>query len=158
MGNAVLSKQELELLVRRKAIDSVCKIIDAYGDMERPLLKNSSASNWTLDDMGPIIVPKKGMVIKLNPKNLMLYKSIICNIEKCKLSEKDGAYFIDGKKAQTYKFMCNYYFMMGDNRKSTMDSRVWGFLPESNIIGKVQCVLFSNKNREFQWNRFFKMI
>jgi signal peptidase I len=78
--------------------------------------------------------------------------------EKNKITEKNGVYFIDGKNAKTYTFKQDYYFMMGDNRKGTHDSRRWGFLPESNIVGKVQCILFSNKNEEFQWNRLFKML
>ncbi|MRX70073.1 signal peptidase I [Flavobacterium resistens] len=154
--NAIFSNKEFELLEKRNCIDSISKKIDTYNPEEN-LLKTTT-SKWTLDDMGPIVIPKKGMKVQLNPDSYLLYEKMINMFEKSKITEKNGAYFIDGKSAKTYRFKQNYYFMMGDNRKGTHDSRLWGFLPESNIIGKVQCILFSNKNEEFQWNRLFKML
>lgn len=156
MGSAMLSIQEFDFLQKRNCIYSIKKSIDTY-DPKKKLLKTPT-SQWTLDDMGPIIIPKKGMKIQLTPDTYMLYEKVINMFEKCKLTEKEGTYFINGKRSTKYKFKLNYYFMMGDNRKETSDSRRWGFLPESNIIGKVQCILFSNKNEEFQWNRLFKML
>lgn len=155
-GSAMFSKKEFEFLKKENCIDSVRKKIDAYNTEEK-LLK-IPASQWTLDDMGPIIIPKKDMQILLNPSNYMLYEKVINMFEKCKLTEKEGTFFIDGKRANNYKFKLNYYFMMGDNRKGTHDSRRWGFLPETNVIGKVECILFSNKNDEFQWDRLFKKL
>ncbi|MBA0884900.1 signal peptidase I [Flavobacterium undicola] len=156
-GSAMFSKQEFELLQKRNCIDSINKNIDVYGVSQEKLLKTPT-SQWTLDDMGPIIIPKKNMEINLNPTTFMLYEKVIRLFEKSTVTEKNGAYFINGKRATTYRFKLNYYFMMGDNRKGTSDSRCWGFLPETNIIGKVQCVLFSNKYGEFQWDRLFKML
>lgn len=156
LGSAMFSKKEFEFLQERKCIDSVNKKIDSYNSEEK-LLKIPN-SKWTLDDMGPIIIPKKGMHIQLNPENYMLYEKVMNMFEKCDLTQKGEAYFIRGKRSTSYTFKQNYYFMMGDNRKETYDSRRWGFLPESNIIGKVECILFSNKNDEFQWDRLFKMI
>ncbi|MFA9189561.1 signal peptidase I [Flavobacterium magnesitis] len=155
-GSAIFSTAEFEFLQKKKCIDSVSKNIDMY-NAEEKLLKTSS-SKWTLDNMGPIVIPKKGLVILLNSDNYMLYEKVINMFEKCKLTQKEGTYFIDGKKTTSYIFKLNYYFMMGDNRKGTHDSRRWGFLPETNIIGKVECILFSNKNDEFQWDRLFKML
>lgn len=156
-GSAMFSKQEFELLQKRNCIDSINKNIDVYGVSQEKLLKTPT-SKWTLDDMGPIVIPKKGMEIQLNPENFMLYEKVIRLLEKNTITEKEGTYFINGKRTTTYKFKLNYYFMMGDNRKGTSDSRCWGFLPETNIIGKVQCILFSNKYEEFQWDRLFKML
>jgi signal peptidase I len=160
-GSAMFSKQEFELLQKRSCIDSINKNRDVYGVSQEKLLKTPT-SKWTLDDMGAIIIiiiiPKKGMEIQLNPENFMLYEKVIRLLEKSTITEKEGTYFINGKRTTTYKFKLNYYFMMGDNRKGTSDSRCWGFLPETNIIGKVQCILFSNKNDEFQWDRLFKML
>jgi signal peptidase I len=155
-ANAKFSIQELELLQKIECNDSIKKNIDAYSSQEE-LLK-TTISQWTLDNMGSIIIPKKGMTISLNPDTFMLYRNAINQNEKSAVIEKNGRYFIKGKAVTHYKFKQNYYFMMGDNRKETSDSRCWGFLPESNIIGKVQCVLFSNKNEEFQWDRLFKML
>jgi signal peptidase I len=155
-GSVIFSKQEFELLLKRKCIDSINKNIDVYSAEEK-LLKTTT-SKWTLDDMGSIVIPKKDMVIQLNPDTFILYEKVIRLLEKSTITEKEGTYFINGKRTTTYKFKLNYYFMMGDNRKGTFDSRCWGFLPETNIIGKVQCVLFSNKYEEFQWDRLFKML
>ncbi|MBA0884783.1 signal peptidase I [Flavobacterium undicola] len=144
-ASAIFSKQEFEFLQKRKCIDSIKKNIDVYAVSQEKLLKTTT-SQWTLDNMGPIVIPKKGMEIQLNPDNFMLYEKIIRLFEKSIITEKNGTYFINGKRATAYKFKLNYYFMMGDNRKGTIDSRRWGFLPETNIIGKVQCILFSNFN------------
>lgn len=157
LANATFSKDEFRLLKDANCIDSI-KI--NRNDIEAPneeLIKTPH-SKWTLDNIGPIVIPKKDMEIKLNTDNYMLYQKVMNLFEKSTVTEKNGTYFINGKKATTYKFKLNYYFMMGDNRKGTIDSRFWGFLPETNIIGKVQCVLFSNKNEEFQWDRLFKML
>lgn len=156
-ASAMFSIQEFEQLQNNQCIDSIKKIIAFYNISEKKILKTPT-SKWTLDNMGPIVVPKKGMEIHLNPSTFMLYEKVLFLFEKSPISEKNGSYYSNGKKISTYKFKLNYYFMMGDNRKATMDSRSWGFLPESNIIGKVQCILFSNKNEEFQWNRLFKML
>ncbi|WP_045372698.1 signal peptidase I, partial [Jejuia pallidilutea] len=85
--------------------------------------------------------------------NYLLYEQTINKFENANLKHIEGKFYIKGKTATTYTFKKNYYFMMGDNRKATSDSRSWGFLPEENIIGKVQCVLFSNFKNKFQWNR-----
>nr|WP_281299438.1 signal peptidase I [Flavobacterium limnophilum] len=156
-ASAMFSIQEFELLHNKQCIDSIKKIIDVY-DVSKEKIVKTPTSQWTLDNMGPIVVPKKGMEIHLNPTTFMLYEKVLHLFEKSTISEKNGSYYSNGKKITTYKFKLNYYFMMGDNRKETMDSRSWGFLPETNIIGKVQCILFSNKNDEFQWNRLFKML
>lgn len=156
-ADAKFSVQELELLQKKEYIDSIKKFINTYNISNEKLLKTAT-SHWTLDDMGSIIIPKKGMIISLNPDTFMLYRKVMNQNEKSAIIEKNGRYFSKGKAVTHYRFKQNYYFMMGDNRKETSDSRCWGFLPESNIIGKVQCVLFSNKNEEFHWDRLFKML
>jgi signal peptidase I len=156
-ASAKFSIEDLELLKNKHCIDSIKKILEVYDASKEKILK-TSVSKWTLDNMGPIAIPKKDMEIQLNPDTFMLYEKVMNMFEKCMLTKNGSVYFINGKKATSYKFKFNYYFMMGDNRKETMDSRSWGFLPETNIIGKVQCVLFSNKNEEFQWDRLFKML
>lgn len=111
----------------------------------------------TLSDFGPFIVPKKGMKIELNKNNLAWYRRVITAYENHSLVEKaDGTVLIDGKKATSYTFEMNYYWMMGDNRYNSVDSRVWGFVPEDHIVGKASMVWFSkNPNGGVRWDRLF---
>ncbi len=120
-----------------------------------PQLKNK---NWSLDEYGPIVIPKKGMKIKLNSKNYELYHKVISAFECVVITENLSSYYINGIEIKSYTFKQNYYFMMGDNRKESMDSRFWGFVPENRIIGKVPFVLFSNSKEEFRWDRIFKSV
>lgn len=120
-----------------------------------PWYKNKK---WTLDNYGTIIIPKDGMQIQLTEDTFNLYKFIIKNYENANIIEKENMFLVNGKITSTYTFKKNYYFMMGDNRNDSRDSRYFGFIPEEKIIGKVSCVLFSYKDDHFQWSRFFKGI
>ncbi len=113
--------------------------------------------NWTVDDFGPIWIPKKGATIPLNPSNVLIYKRCIVTYEHNQFEEKNGAYFINGKPATSYTFKMNYYWMMGDNRHNSLDSRFWGFVPEDHIVGKASLIWFSYGNG-IRWNRIFKTI
>jgi signal peptidase I len=114
---------------------------------------------WNLDNYGPIVVPKKGMTIKLDSTNLLVYKRCIQAYEGHKLEQKKEGIFIDGQKADTYTFAMDYYFGMGDNRHNSQDSRYWGFVPESHIVGKPVLVVFSIEGfLGFRRDRFFKRI
>jgi len=156
LGEANLSKFELEQLKKASCIDSIKIQIDTF-NINKKLFCNSP-NKWTLDNMGPFVIPKNGMKIDLNPETFLLYQSVIKNSENYTIKEVEGVYYINNYKVNTYTFKQNYYFMLGDNRKYSLDSRFWGFLPESNIIGKVQCILFSNYQSNFQWNRLFKIV
>ncbi|AMC11877.1 hypothetical protein Lupro_11640 [Lutibacter profundi] len=155
-GVANLSKIELEKLKKTNCIDSITIQIDTF-NIDKKLFFNLS-KKWTLDNMGPFVIPKKGMKINLNPETFSLYRGAINSSENYLIKEIDGIYYINNNKISTYTFKQNYYFMLGDNRKYSIDSRFWGFIPESNIIGKVQCVLFSNYQSNFQWGRLFKSV
>ncbi len=99
---------------------------------------------WDHNNFGPIVIPKKGMKIQLTPENIALYKELIRSHEGNTgvAFDEDGA-MRNGKKIQSYIFNCNYYFVMGDNRPGSSDSRFWGFVPESHIIGKAVLIAFS---------------
>ncbi|QTE23537.1 signal peptidase I [Polaribacter cellanae] len=155
-ARAILSKLEFSQFSQLKNVESLQKEIDTF-NLKKELLKTSE-SKWTLDNMGSIIIPKKGMKIKLTLDIYLLYKKTINKYENCILTDKQGVFYINNKQVNTYTFKQNYYFMMGDNRKGTIDSRAWGFLPESNIVGKVQCVLYSNYQDEFRWDRLLKSV
>lgn len=113
----------------------------------------------TVSNFEKFWVPKKGETIELNPHNVAWYERVIRAYELHDFVEKDGKYFIDGKEATTYTFEMDYYWMMGDNRYNSADSRVWGFVPEDHIVGKASLVWFSKDPVEgIRWNRLFTWI
>ncbi|WP_396603271.1 signal peptidase I [Algibacter sp. R77976] len=138
--------------------------IDSFGYAEKIFNKSdkffyrTNKEKWTIDNFGPIITPKKGMQIALNDKNFSIYHKALRKHEKVRIKKVNNAYFINDVKKEVYTFKQNYYFMMGDNRHETFDSRTFGFLPEKNIVGYVQGVLLSNYQDTFQWGRLFKSI
>lgn len=116
-------------------------------------------TGWTRDNYGPIWIPKKGATITLTPENLEIYDRCIRNFERHNLEIKDGKAFIDGVQSDTYTFAMDYYFMLGDNRHRSADSRAWGFVPEDHIVGTPLFVWLSwDKDKKgVRWNRFFKL-
>jgi len=124
--------------------------------------ENSHYITWNKDYFGPVVIPKKGQTIDLTIKNIDIYKKIISNYEKNSLTvdKSNHQILINNKPANTYTFKQNYYFVMDDNRDMAKDSRYWGFLPESHIIGKASTVWLSiEKGRDhahIRWHRIFK--
>ncbi len=112
--------------------------------------------NWTIDNYGPIYIPKAGSTVSLTPQNLALYRRIIEVYEGNKLSLRNGKVFINDQETATYTFKMNYYWMMGDNRHGSEDSRYWGFVPEDHIVGKPLFIFFSRGAEGIRWERMFK--
>ncbi len=128
---------------------------------ERPLFPYDPemTKGWTVDNYGPLYIPKKGTTVPISPENLAPYRRIIEKYEGNDLELKDGNVYINGQKRDSYTFAMNYYWMMGDNRHNSEDSRVWGFLPEDHIVGKPLFIWFStrdgNMKNGIRWNRIF---
>ena len=118
--------------------------------------------NWTRNNYGPLWMPKKGATLALNSYNLPIYERIISTYEHNKLEVKNGVYYINDKPTKTYTFKMDYYWMMGDNRHKSADSRYWGFVPEDHIVGRPVMVWLSlDKDKgwfsgKIRFNRFFK--
>ena len=119
-------------------------------------------NQWTVDNYGPIWIPKKGKSLKLTVGILPIYEKAIKVYEGNKLELKNGKIFINDTAADTYTFKMDYYWMMGDNRHNSADSRSWGFVPEDHIVGRPVLVWLSlNKDKgwfsgKIRFNRFFK--
>jgi signal peptidase I len=131
-------------------------ILNEY-DKSPYLFPYVGAENWTVDDYGPMWIPKKGASIQLTPDNVIRYKRCIATYEGNKFEEKNGQYFINDQAATSYTFKMNYYWMMGDNRHNSLDSRFWGFVPEDHIVGKASLIWFSYDNGP-RWSRIFQKI
>ncbi|MEZ4916941.1 MAG: signal peptidase I [Chitinophagales bacterium] len=115
---------------------------------------------WNVDNYGPIIIPKKGMTVELNKHNYLLYQRCIRVYENNTLEIKNGQAVLNGSPVKEYTFKMDYYWMMGDNRHRSQDSRYWGFVPEDHIVGKAWFLVasYSKENSFLRLNRFFRGI
>lgn len=140
-----LSVANADSLSRLSTVLSVKKNTIPFNSYSPKVFPNSSFVKWNIDHFGSLYIPKKGDTIQLTEINRILYKDIIEIHEKNELKHLGDTVYINGKKVSSYTFKMNYYFMMGDNRYNSTDSRYWGFVPENHIIGKASFVLFSSK-------------
>jgi signal peptidase I len=159
-----LTKSKAEEL---KSIPYIVSVADDYRTSDGPdmrIFPGASFSQWNADNYGPLTIPKKGMTIAINDSTLAVYGSTIRLYDHNKnATVENGKLTIDGAEVKEYTFKQNYYFMMGDNRHNSWDSRYWGFVPEDHIVGKGFFIWLSiDKYASFvnkiRWSRFFKMI
>lgn len=129
-----------------------------------PIFPNDKMRNWTQDNFGPFVIPKKGETVALTKENIADYRRIIHAYELHDLQEKKDGIYIDGKKVNSYTFEMDYYWLMGDNRDNSADSRFWGPVPEDHVVGKAAMVWFSKDPAKgmfsggIRTDRLFKMI
>ena len=160
-----LPKSKLEKMLADKVADSIIMVSDPKDVDGRYLFPHTEkCSTWNIDNYGPLWVPKEGATIKLNAETVATYFTTIQNYEGWKSVENKGDYLIiDGKKVTEYTFQQNYYFMMGDNRHDSSDSRIWGFVPADHIVGKGFMIWLSLDSEggwtdKIRWNRLFNLV
>jgi signal peptidase I len=148
----------LTSVARDKMLKSgLAKNITPYIDSGRNVYPYDPQYNWTMDNYGPFWIPKKGATLTLNGLNYPFYERAIRVYENNKLEMRNGKIFINEKESTNYTFKMDYYWMMGDNRHQSQDSRYWGFVPEDHVVGEAWMIWMSWKNG-VRWSRLFKKI
>jgi signal peptidase I len=153
MGKSNFSTLQIENQIQQESLS--VKYSNIYKERTFP---NNDAFKWNENNFGPLLIPAKGIKIVLNEFNFILYGKLINKFENVVPSENSGSYFLNGISVKSYTFKYDYYFMIGDNRHQSIDSRYFGFVPEMNIIGKAVFVLYSKSVEGFIWNRLLKEI
>jgi signal peptidase I len=154
-----LTNEQAEQFRKLKNVVSVNRFVMPKGNTDINIFPHSSSFAWNVDNFGPMYVPEKGASIALNMENLPLYERIISVYEGNRLEVQNGLIMINGQVSTAYTFKMNYYWMMGDNRHKSADSRYWGFVPEDHVVGKASIIWMSlDKDRGFPGNIRFKRI
>ena len=157
-----MTKKTAQVLKSRKDLVQAMSL-EADNDTYDLYPKNM-VKDWTRDNYGPVWIPKKGESIKLSLDNLPIYERPIKVYEHNDLEVRDGKIFINGEQTDTYTFKMDYYWMMGDNRHNSADSRYWGFVPEDHIVGKPIFIWWSSDpdrglfSGGIRWNRLFSIV
>ncbi len=161
-GQLPLTQESYEKLKNNKRLVKSISIAD--NDYTQGIYPLNGNKGWTVDNYGPVWIPKRGESIKLDMDNIAVYERPIAIYEGNSLEIKDGKIFINGKESDSYTFKMDYYWMMGDNRHNSADSRCWGFVPEDHIVGKALFVWLSLDkdlgwfDGKIRWERLFRSV
>ena len=161
-----LTNKEADLISKSNILDSLKRTFNEIKSYNTSYFPNNIRFNWNEDNFGPIIIPKRNTTVELTKNNLPIYKKIIREYEKNELTlDLNGTIRINNIETNSYTFKQDYYWMMGDNRYRSEDSRSWGFVPEDHIVGKPVFIWFSIdgindgfKNWKIRWDRVFTTI
>ncbi|WP_423149026.1 signal peptidase I [Rubrolithibacter danxiaensis] len=150
-----MTAEDAEMVKKWANVKVVQPMIRPMGEYDSQVFPHNPDFKWNADNFGPLIVPKKNWTVKLDSTTFPLYQRAIEVYEGNKVSKKGQEIFINGKKADSYTFKMDYYWMMGDNRHNSLDSRFWGFVPEDHVVGKALFVWMSWGNHGIRWSRIF---
>ena len=160
-----LTEEQLQKVKALSAVVEVTRNLEVFpeGASLTEIFPFTGKTRWTRDYFGPLWIPEKGATVALDASNLPLYERIIRDYEHNTLEVSGDTILINGEEAASYTFKQDYYFMMGDNRHNSLDSRYWGFVPEDHIVGTPSLIwLSTDAGRKFpksiRWKRFFKFL
>jgi len=159
----IIPGENISTLKSYSNIKSIVPLITPAGKVDPEIFPHDNRFKWNLDNFGPMILPKKGWTVPLNDSTLVLYRRAIEIYEHNKVQIDGKDILINGKKVSNYTFKMDYYWMMGDNRHDSLDSRFWGYVPEDHIIGKAGITFMSIDSTQdifhkIRWNRVLKPI
>ena len=158
-----LTKSNAEAIAQFANVVSVSPILIREGEWEPRIFPHDSLYKWNEDNFGPLWIPKKGVTVQIDTANICLYEQIISNYEGNELKIEGSVIYINGQPSTNYTFAMDYYWMMGDNRHNSADSRYWGFVPEDHVVGKPKFIWLSLDNeaeglKRVRWNRMFMRV
>ena len=162
---ANMTDEMVAQLKKNKSIDSIVMEIMPKGEAGYNIFPQSPYYKWNVDNFGPIYIPEEGATVEINTKTIPFYKKIIRDYEKNDVKITGNKVFINNKEASSYTFKQDYYWMMGDNRDHSEDSRAWGYVAEDHIVGKPVFIWMSFDNFDegianwkFRWDRIFTTV